>query len=269
MQMFRILFFDSGLGGTSVFRSVRELNPDCSYYYLFDNECFPYGNKDENFIIRRTDKILEACVRHFAVSLIVVACNTASTVALPELRDRIKLPIVGVVPAIKPAALKSRKKTIGLVATPGTIRRPYTNDLIEKFAKDCNVLKLGTTDLVRICERKMSGQSVTLAEIAEVFGPWLLLKPEARPDCIVLGCTHFPLLKEEIGSLFPDALLIDSGEAIGRRVRSLISLNQALSVEGENDGNHAFYTGKLQEFSGYEKAFKALGFKDLQKFSPD
>ena len=265
--MFRVLFFDSGLGGTSVFSAVKELNPNCSYYYLFDNECFPYGNKDEDFIIKRTDEILEESVKRFSVSLIVVACNTASTIALPKLRDRIKIPIVGVVPAIKPAAVKSKSKIIGLVATPGTIRRAYTNDLIEKFAKDCKVLKIGTTDLVRLCERKMAGKAVTLTEVADVFGPWLMLKPDERPDSIVLGCTHFPLVKDEIGSLFPKAVLVDSGEAIGRRVRSLISLNQALSYEEINDGNHAFFTGDLVNHFGYENAFKRLGFKDLTKFS--
>ena len=171
------------------------------------------------------------------------------------------------VPAIKPAAIKSKSKIIGLVATPGTIRRAYTNDLIEKFAKDCKVLKIGTTDLVRLCERKMAGKPVTLTEVAEVFGPWLMLKPEERPDSIVLGCTHFPLVKDEIGTLFPDAVLVDSGEAIGRRVRSLISLNQAPSYEEISDGNHAFYTGNLENLSGYENAFKSLGFKDLTAFS--
>ena len=113
----------------------------------------------------------------------------------------------------------------------------------------------------------MAGKPVTLTEVADVFGPWLMLKPDERPDSIVLGCTHFPLVKDEIGSLFPKAVLVDSGEAIGRRVRSLISLNQALSYEEINDGNHAFFTGDLVNHFGYENAFKRLGFKDLTKFS--
>ena len=264
--MFRILFFDSGLGGTSVFKAVQELNPDCNFYYLFDNECFPYGNKDEDFIVKRSESLIEECVKRFNISLIVVACNTASTIALPKLRDRIKIPIVGVVPAIKPAALKSKKKIIGLVATPGTTRRAYTDDLIEKFAKDCKVLKLGTTDLVRLSERKMSGQDVSFSEIRDVFGPWLLLKEEEQPDVIVLGCTHFPLLKNEISHLFPKALLVDSGEAIGRRVRSLISLKQVTDFPEDNKGNIAFYTGALKDIEGYSKTFKRCGFKAVEAF---
>ena len=140
------------LGGFCICQAVKKINPDVEPVYLFDNEAFPYGEKSENYLISRVSAILDTAVKKWVFFGIIVACNTASTVALPSLRALINIPIIGVVPAIKPAALKSKKKIIALLATPGTIHREYTENLIKKYANDCEVLKIGSAKLASIAE---------------------------------------------------------------------------------------------------------------------
>ncbi len=217
------MFFDSGVGGLSVFAEVKKSCPELSYDYLFDNACFPYGDKSEAFVISRVEQLLKAAADRFCPHLIVVACNTASTVALPCLRERISVPVVGVVPAIKPAARLSRRGIIGLLATPGTVKRQYTANLIHDFADGVRVLCIGSADLARIAEDKLAGIKPRLSEIQKILQPWLDLPPQERPDTVVLGCTHYPLLKAELSAVLgPEITLVDSGMAIARRVISLL-----------------------------------------------
>lgn len=219
----RVLFFDSGVGGLSVFAEVKKACPELAYDYLFDNACFPYGDKSEDFLIDRVEHLLTLASERFKPNLIVVACNTASTVALPEVRRRISLPIVGVVPAIKPAAKLTKKGIIGLLATPGTVKRQYTANLIHDFAHGVKVLSIGSGDLARIAELKLSGVKPDLAEIAGILSPWLNLPEADKPDVVVLGCTHYPLLRPELEKVLgPEITLVDSGMAIARRVVSLL-----------------------------------------------
>lgn len=217
------MFFDSGVGGLSVFAEVKKACPELSYDYLFDNACFPYGDKSEDFVIARVEQLLGAAADRFRPHLIVVACNTASTVALPYLRENITVPVVGVVPAIKPAARLSRRGIIGLLATPGTVKRQYTANLIHDFAGGTRVLCIGSADLARIAEDKLAGISPNMGEIQKILQPWLDLPAIERPDTVVLGCTHYPLLKAEIAAVLgPEVTLVDSGMAIARRVISLL-----------------------------------------------
>ena len=245
----RVLFFDSGVGGLSVYKAVKALNPDVEAYYLFDNECFPYGNKGDHFLIKRIEALLEKASKIFDLSAIVVACNTASTVALPELRLNIKLPIVGVVPAVKPAAKLSKNKIIGVLATPGCLSREYTNNLIKTFASDCKVIKVGDAHL---------------AEIEKIIKPFTSLSKDERPDTIVLGCTHYPFVKDVLEELLPEVRYVDSGEAIGRRVKDVVK--EAKYIETERIQNKAFYTGVLKNYTDREKMVKEFGFVSLEKF---
>ncbi|MGN0902552.1 MAG: glutamate racemase [Succinivibrio sp.] len=260
----RVLFFDSGVGGLSVIKAVRALNPDIESYYLFDNECFPYGNKSDDFLIRRVDSLIERACRQFELSAIVVACNTASTVALPELRDNISIPIVGVVPAIKPAALVSKNKILGLLATPGTISREYTKNLISSFASDCQVIKVGDPELAVIAEERLSTGHVNRQDIKKILAPFMDQDFSKRPDTIVLGCTHYPFVKDVIANILPDVRLVDSGEAIGRRVKTVIKGSRNIEVENVHD--RAFYTGTLNNYSDRLKMVREFGFSDLEKF---
>lgn len=236
----KILFFDSGLGGLSVFREVYKLNPQCAFYYLFDHECFPYGNKSENFLKDRVSLLLKKAIALLQPDMLVVACNTASTIVLPRLREEFDLPIVGVVPAIKPAAKLSSKKIIGLLATPGTVSRSYTDFLINEFAYDCKVIRLGSEELVRLAENYMlesddnpndilattcKFSSDLILKLSNILQPFTSLPHQDQPDVVVLGCTHFPLLRSQIHyCLGSDVALVDSGAAIAHRVQQLLLL---------------------------------------------
>lgn len=254
-----LLFFDSGLGGLSVYDAVRRKLPHSHAHYFFDHAAFPYGDKSEAFLIKRVTKLLSSVTGALNVRLVVVACNTASTIVLPALRACLSVPVVGTVPAIKPAALLSQRKVVGLLATPGTIHRHYTDELIGSFASDCKVLRIGSTSLVRLAEKHMAGGAVTLEEVASEVAVWQKLPEEQRPDVVVLGCTHFPLLKDLLQQALPGTLLLDSGEAIARRVESLIGLYHLEEVlTGESKGL-ALHTGTLKE-GFYGTALARAGF---------
>lgn len=216
------LVFDSGVGGLSVYQEIRQLMPDLSVIYAFDNAGFPYGEQSEQAIVERVVKMVGAICQRYPIDIIVIACNTASVISLPALRENFDLPIVGVVPAIKPAASMTRNGIVGLLATKVTVNRPYTHELIARFAKDCRIELMGAPRLVVMAEAKLHGESIDLNELRDILSPWIDAKP--CPDTIVLGCTHFPLLQEELAAVLPEGtLLVDSGAAIARRVSSLLA----------------------------------------------
>ena len=221
--MATIAVFDSGVGGLSIYQQIKLQLPDCSYVFVSDNEAYPYGTKTEDELLQRVPDIVERIIKQHQPDILVVACNTASTVVLPLLREQYEIPIVGVVPAIKPACKISKTKHIGLLATPGTIKRSYTEQLINKYAADCNITKVGSSKLVELAEQKLHGGNVDLTIIESEVSSIL---NNNSIDTIVLACTHFPLLNNEIKSLFNvnnhKIELIDSGLGIAKRVVTLI-----------------------------------------------
>ncbi|MBY5948641.1 glutamate racemase [Photobacterium rosenbergii] len=225
--MKRVLIFDSGVGGLSVYQEIYAQLPNVQYIYAFDDAAFPYGELPEGELIARTRHIVSLLVERHSVDLVVVACNTASTIVLPTLRDVLSIPVVGVVPAIKPAATLSQRKVIGLLATPATVQREYTELLISQFASHCQVLRIGSTRLVEMAEQKLRGQTISITELEAILQPW-----RNRVDCIVLGCTHFPLIRDEITqALDGDVTIVDSGRAIANRVKDLLGEVTATSKE--------------------------------------
>ncbi|OCG00257.1 glutamate racemase [Gilliamella sp. wkB112] len=216
-----ILVFDSGIGGLSVYNEIYKKMPNLHYIYAFDNEMFPYGDKSTEFLIDRVNSVIEAITKSYSISLAVIACNTASTICLPSLRANFPFPIVGVVPAIKPASQITQNKCIGLLATKATIQRAYTTNLINEFAKNCTVNLLGLSELALIAENKLQGIAVDMQQLRYLLKPWLCLT--TVPDTIVLGCTHYPFIKEELQIIFPKATFIDSGHAIAFRVYNLLN----------------------------------------------
>lgn len=261
----RVLFFDSGVGGLSILHDVMKLNHDIEPYYLFDNECFPYGSKTEEFLISRIKGLIQQINSQFKFNAIVIACNTASTVALPSLRSVIDIPIIGVVPAIKPAAKISKNKIIGLLATPGTLSRTYTKELINEFASDCKLICVGDAMLAVIAETRLTTGVVDKESIKKIIQPFLSEKIAERPDTVVLGCTHYPFVKDVLTELLPNMKIIDSGEAIGRRVKAVIKNTESLDLTDSNP--RAFYTGHLLDFEGRLNMVKKFGFKELERFS--
>ncbi len=222
-----IAIFDSGSGGLSILRCLVESLESCHFSYYADDALLPYGHLGDEQILTRLVNDLSQYFERNTPDLLVVACNTASTIVLPSLRSRLSIPVVGVVPAIKSAALISKTKSIGLLATPATIRRPYIDALIADFAQDCRVSRVPALDLVQISESYLQGECVNRMlidqHIDEVFCR------DIDIDCIVLGCTHFPLLREYLNDSLSSrgksyVNLIDSGEAIAARVVNLLTL---------------------------------------------
>ncbi|PJG58013.1 glutamate racemase [Aeromonas cavernicola] len=234
--MANILVFDSGMGGLTIYREIRRVLPAHSYFYCFDNANFPYGELSEPALIAACCRLVTTMVARHHIDLVVIACNTASTIALPALRAVLAIPVVGVVPAIKPAAAQTRNGCIGLLATPGTVKRDYTHELIAQFAPGKRVLLKGTTELVVEAEHKLAGLPVNMALLREVLADWL--EGDSQPDTLVLGCTHFPLLNDEIRQLMPQCQLIDSGSAVANRVACLLA-NKEEQREGEMPSDKA------------------------------
>lgn len=215
------LLFDSGIGGLSIANEIRARIPHCRLLYVADNAIFPYGIQEEGVLINRLLTLLPQLEPYARPDIIVIACNTASTVVLEPLRQQTHIPIIGVVPAIKPAGQQSQRHHIGLLATPGTVKRRYVQNLIDSFASHCQVTRVGSAELVQEAENKLRGLPVDHGVIRQILAPFN--PPHPAPDIIVLGCTHFPFLREEIQQHLPeDTRLIDSGEAIARRAISLL-----------------------------------------------
>jgi glutamate racemase len=257
-----ILIFDSGVGGLSILAAVAARLPRESYVYACDNAAFPYGPKPEDELVQRVHDVLDALIARYQPKLLVVACNTASTVALPRLRQHYSspsytLPIVGVVPAIKPAAQLSQNKVIGLLATPGTVRRAYTDQLIHDFAADCTVLRVGSSELVEIAERKLRDESVDVVALNALLSPFF--DREQPVDTIVLGCTHFPLLKNELQAAAPQPVnWVDSGNAIADRVVSLLGESSVNSTS--TSAPAAVFTRDGADVTALQPALLARGF---------
>ncbi|MBI0156991.1 glutamate racemase [Gilliamella sp. M0364] len=216
-----VLVFDSGIGGLSIYNEIYSKMPNLHYIYAFDNEGFPYGDKSSEYLIARVNRIIATILQSYSIDLAVIACNTASTICLPSLRTNFPFPIVGVVPAIKPASKVTKNKCIGLLATKATIQRAYTSNLIQEFAPDCDVKLLGLSELAHIAENKLQGIAVDMQQLEKLLQPWLNLS--TVPDTIVLGCTHYPFIKDELRILFPNTTFIDSGYAIASRVNTLLN----------------------------------------------
>ncbi|HSH49207.1 MAG TPA: glutamate racemase [Halomonas sp.] len=216
-----ILVFDSGVGGLSVVTALRRRLSDAALAYVCDNAMLPYGTRDDDWLVERIVQVCAAAVGASGCAGLVVACNTASTLALERLRRRLDVPVIGTVPAIKPAAGLSETRHIGLLATSATVRRAYTDRLIDDFARDCRVSRLAADALVGEAERLVRGTSPDMARICDALAPLAAL-PDL--DTVVLGCTHFPLLRDRLARAVPRALRwVDSGDAIARRSGQVIT----------------------------------------------
>jgi len=218
-----VLVFDSGVGALSIGGEIHSRLPWLNLTYALDSAGFPYGEWPEEELTAHICTTARRLAEHYQPDLLVMACNSASTAVLPALRATLSIPVVGVVPAIKPAAILSRSKVIGLLATPGTVTRAYTSQLIQDFAEDCCVISVGDGSLAPVIERWFWH-----GELASDTGAHLALEFSRHPraqemDTLVLACTHFPLLADHLATHFPGVALIDSGAAIARRVEQLLA----------------------------------------------
>lgn len=217
-----ILVFDSGIGGLSILARLTQTLPQASIVYAADNGWHPYGPRSEAEIAARVPALLGRLCERYRPRIVVIACNTAATIALADVRAALDLPIVGTVPAIKPAALASRSRVIAVLGTAATVRQSYVDRLINEFASDCLVLRHGSADLVRIAEAKLRGTPPDPAEMRAIMAALYDQPGGDRVDQLVLACTHFPLLREEIAAAGATGVtLVDSADGIARRTATL------------------------------------------------
>jgi glutamate racemase len=214
-----ILFFDSGVGGLSVLGPTLDLLPNAPIVYCADNGGFPYGTKSEAEIASRVPALLGRLVERFRPRLVVIACNTACTIALEHVRAALDLPVVGTVPAIKPAAELTRTGVIGVLGTLATVRQPYVDRLVEQFASDKLVLRHGSAELVELAEAKLAGKPLDAAAFDRVLAGLFEQSEGERIDTIVLSSTHFPLVEEELrAAAGRDIQFVHGGAGIARRI---------------------------------------------------
>ncbi|MEA2922657.1 MAG: glutamate racemase [Bradyrhizobium sp.] len=221
-----ILVFDSGLGGLTVLREIAAARPDAHYVYVADDAFFPYGHHGEDEIIARVVPLIGELIAAHAPDLVVIACNTASTLVMSHLRAQYEVPFVGTVPAIKPACAQSKTRRVSVLGTRGTVKREYTRALIRDFAQGCDVTLVGSGELASLAESALVGEEVSDRAILAELAPCFVGDGEADPartDTVVLACTHFPLLIDRLVALAPWPVeWIDPAPAIARRVSDLL-----------------------------------------------
>lgn len=217
-----ILMFDSGVGGLTVLDALRKVLPDAPVIYVADNAGLPYGTKTEAQIAARVSGLLGRMTERLKPRLVCIACNTASTIALSAVREVLEVPIVGTVPAIKPAAAMTQTGVIGLLGTQATIRQAYVDRLEQEFARDKVLLRHGAPELVAAAEARLRGQPVDPAVIARAVDGLRAQPRGAEIDTVVLACTHFPLLVAELAAAFgPGVRFVDGAAGIAQRIAAL------------------------------------------------
>lgn len=218
-----ILVFDSGIGGLSILREARIVMPEHRYVYVADDAGFPYGDWEESELLNRMMVQFEDLVNRHDPVMIMVACNTASTIVLEPLREAFDIPVVGTVPAIKPAAERTSSGQISVLATPGTVQRDYTRSLISEFASTVNVRLVGAENLAAIADKYMVTGEVDEEAVWEEIKDCFVDRLGARTDVVVLGCTHYPFMADVCRRLAPWPVdWLNPAEAIARHAKSLI-----------------------------------------------
>ena len=239
-----LLFFDSGVGGLSVLGPTRALLPSAPIVYVADSAGFPYGQKSDAELACRVPALLGRLVQRFDPRLVVIACNTASTIALDHARAALDVPVVGTVPAIKPAAEMSKSRVIGVLGTEATVRQPYVDDLAARFAADCTIIRHGSPELVELAEAKLGGEEVSLEAVKVAIQPMFDAADGDRIDTVVLACTHFPLLGAELRAAFAKVAYVDGGPGIARRIAYL---TRGQSWPGKARPGIALFTSAARE----------------------
>lgn len=237
-----VLVFNSGIGGLSVLRAIRERLPRDRIVYVADDAAFPYGDWEEGALREHIVALMGRLVAEHRPAAVVIACNTASTLVLPPLRARFEVPFVGTVPAIKPAAEQTKSGVVAVLATPGTMKRDYTRELIRSFAQSCHVRLVGAPALARLAEARMRGEATDRAAVATQIAPCFVDMEGRRTDIVVLACTHYPFLTEVFAELAPwPVRWLDPAPSIARR---LVTVLEGRAVEEGGESFAIFTSGR-------------------------
>jgi glutamate racemase len=258
-----LLVFDSGVGGLSVLGAIRALLPAAPLVYAADSAGYPYGTKRPAEIEARVPALLGRLAERFDPELIVIACNTASTIALDAVRAALDLPVVGTVPAIKPAAELSKTRAIGVLGTEATVRQPYVDRLSAQFAADCHVIRHGSAELVDAAEARLRGEAVAPGAFRRALDGLFDRPGGDRIDTIVLACTHFPLVEDELAAAArQEVRFVDGKEGIARRVRWL---TRDLAWPDEPPEGVALFTGRSTDVEAYRSGMARYGLTRLER----
>jgi glutamate racemase len=258
----RVLVFDSGVGGLTVAREISAARATLGLDYAADTGFFPYGDKSDEALRERLPRVCQALYEAARPDVFVIACNTASTLALSEVRGALPIPVVGTVPAIKPAAAASRSGVIGLLATPGTVRRAYTARLVNEFASGKTVILQGSLALVTLAEAVARGEAVPDTAFAEAQAPLFAAAHGEQIDTVVLACTHFPLVRDRLERTAPHPVAyIDSGAAIARQTLRLVDALPAPSADARPP--HGFITSDPALQGGLVTTLRRFGFGEV------
>lgn len=262
-----VVIFDSGVGALSIIDAMIQQQIQCNICIIADSEFYPYGSKSADVLSSRICHLISVIIRQQTVDVIVLGCNTISTLLLDELRTVFDIPIIGVVPAVKPAAQLTNSSTFAVLATQVTIEGNYLRGLIDEFAVDKKVKLLACNELVVLAEQKLMGSIDTLIltdniriELDE------LIVNNQDINTLVLACTHFPLLREEINSIYPDIKLIDSAEAIANRVQYLLTkTNLNANVDNKNIRYRFLVTDNKYQRSNLSVALATRGIEKIEE----
>ncbi len=258
-----LLFFDSGVGGLSVLSETIKLLPSAPIVYAADYAGLPYGMKSEAELAARIPALLGRLVERYKPALAIIACNTASTIALDPVRSALNIRVVGTVPAIKPASALTQTGAIGLLGTRATIRQPYVDRLAADFASDKILLRHAAPELVHAAEAKLRGENPDSGLIQQALSGLLNQPGGERIDTVILACTHFPLLRQELAAAAPRPIrFIDGAEGIARRVAYLTS---DLSWPSVNREGIFVTTGDLADVEPYRSALAKYGIGGFEK----
>jgi glutamate racemase len=258
-----LLVFDSGVGGLSVLAAIRAALPRAPLVYAADSAGYPYGTRTPQEIEARVPALLGRLAERVDPELIVIACNTASTIALDAVRAALDLPVVGTVPAIKPAAAISRTRTIGVLGTEATVRQPYVDRLSREFAADCTVVRHGSAALVDLAEAKLRGDPGTPEDYRAALSGLFEQPAGERIDTIVLACTHFPLVEAELAAAAPRPLtFVDGKEGIARRTAYLM---RNMSWPAQAPEGRAIFTGRATDLGAYARGLAGFGLTRLER----
>lgn len=243
---------DSGVGGLSIASKLIEKLPDESFIYLADSKNCPYGNKSAKQIFELTQRMVDFLIEK-EIKLLIVACNTITVTSIEKLRKKYpKLPIIGIVPVIKTATEKTGSGKIGIFSTIATAKSRYQKDLINKFAKDFQVVNIGSKTLVRLIEK------LDFEAINQVLEKELKIFKLSKIDVLALGCSHFPLIQDQIQQFLPGVLILDSSDAVIRQTERILKVNKILSKSQKQ--SYTFYTtGDLKTISYFVKKLTTRG----------
>jgi glutamate racemase len=249
--------FDSGIGGLSVLGPIRALLPHAPIVYAADSAGYPYGTRRAAEIEARVPAMLGRLAERFDPQLVVIACNTASTIALDAVRFALDLPVVGTVPAVKPAAAVSKSRAIGVLGTEATVRQPYLDRLIEEFAADCTVVRYGSAELVDLAEAKLRGEATDPVAYRRILQALFDQPGGSEVDTVVLACTHFPLVEAELAAAAPRRVrFVDGKEGIARRTAWLLRDTAWSDAAAEGI---ALFTGRNSDVEAYRAGLARFG----------